>query len=63
MTDEELLDHFAGQALIGIVERLNHDAIRRYRSTEAQPFDGRDAIAAYRIADTMMAERKRRKAA
>lgn len=49
-----LRDYFAGQALAGLVQRMNADAVRKYRDGT---HDGREAYIAYVIADAMLAER------
>jgi hypothetical protein len=51
-----LRDYFAGQALIGITERLGSEAYRRYREHVA---DGREAVVAYGLADAMLHAREK----
>jgi hypothetical protein len=50
-----LRDYFAAQAMVGIVARMNADTFRKYVAAVA---DGREMVAAYRMADAMLAARE-----
>jgi hypothetical protein len=51
-----LRDYFAGQALAGIAAgRMNAEGVRRYMQGK---HDGREAVAAYAMADAMLQARE-----
>ena len=52
-----LRDWFAGQVLAGLAARMDHLTVRKYAGVLSDQAEGREAIAAYALADKMLAER------